>query len=100
MAHTEARQVAETKQEVELEFSRCRDVIDQAYSSVLDSKGWWLQERARREADTTAWEERERQRRVRQQDEWDHEDRRLMADEEQDRRRRLMEVRCQWAGVS
>lgn len=89
----QARLVEETKQEVEEEFLRCRQVIDQTYASVIGGESWWLRERARRVADTHEWEERERLRRARQLEEWNLEDQRRLAVEERERRKRLVEVR-------
>ena len=80
---------------MEAEFLRCRDVIDQAYTTVLggdDSEGWWMQERARREMDVKAWEEREMIRRAQQLKDWEMEDRRRLEAEEHERRQRLVEL--------
>eukprot|EP00900_Chrysochromulina_parva_P012870 jgi/Chrpa1/21584/Chrysochromulina_OHIO_Genome00003790-RA len=105
LAHlqTEARLVAQTKQDVQNEFERSRQTIERAYGSVLlrpESPGadldseveeamWWSREQQRRETDLVAWEEEERQRRAQMLNAWEDADRQRWQHEEEERRATL-----------
>ena len=104
----EAKLVAQTKQEVEIEFTRCKQTIERAYVSVLTRPAravgdefddgamheavWWNQEQRRRDAETMAYEDAERQRRAAQLAAWEEEDRRRWEMEEEGRRQALSKL--------
>jgi hypothetical protein len=113
------REVLQARSDVEAEFSRCRDLLERAYSSAglvgagagrvsgddacgalldgasLDSEllrrdeEWWIEEEARRLREVAAWEGEERVRRARQLAEWEEEEWRRWEADEALRRRRV-----------